>query len=50
VSHDAYRVAAARSLRDATTREHDAVDRALGVPSPDKARAMFDDLFTRIAA
>jgi hypothetical protein len=40
----------AAELRAAATRDHDAIDRALGMPEPETARALFDGLFEQIAA
>jgi hypothetical protein len=40
---------AMRVLRDAATADHDATDARLGMPSPAKGRALFDDLFARVA-
>lgn len=42
--------AAIAGLREAATREHDAVDHALGLPEPTTARAMYDALFAKLAA
>jgi hypothetical protein len=49
-SHAAERACAVAGLRDAATRTYDAIDGALGVPSPRAARALFDHLFGRLAA
>lgn len=52
-SADRARVGAARaeavaSLRDGATRDYDDVDAALGMPTPQAGRALYDDLFARI--
>lgn len=45
---EAARQDAMATLRDAATREHDALDAALGVPAPAAGRAIFGDLFREI--
>jgi hypothetical protein len=48
--HHEERRGAALAFRSAATQSYDAIDEALGVPRPAVARAMFDDLFTRVHA
>jgi hypothetical protein len=49
-SHAHERARAVADLRAAGAREHDAIARALGLPEPAEAAALWDDLFARIAA
>ena len=43
------RVQAIATMRELATRDHDDVDTRLGVPAPEAARVLFDDLFVRLA-
>lgn len=45
----AERTRAMRFLRVAATGDYDATDERLGMPAPEKGRAMFDELFSRVA-